>query len=256
MNSLETILDEHGDQVAAFIFEPMVQGAAGMRVYPSKVLTRAFEICRKHGVLTIDDEVAMGFGRTGKRFACEHAGVTPDIMCLAKGLTAGYLPLSATVVSSEIYDEFKGKHPGDRIFHHGHSFTGNPLAASAAVAALTLFKRDDIPDCLSDLMEQFRTCLKATFEDCPIVGDIRSIGMVGALELVRDRTTKERLPEKSRIAERVCRKATERGILLRPLGDVIYFIPAFIITEEQIDHMFGITRECLNEVLDEESTNL
>ncbi len=256
MDSLEKILNEQGERIAAFIFEPMVQGAAGMRVYPSKVLTRAFEICRGYGILTIDDEVAMGFGRTGKRFACEHAEVVPDIMCLAKGLTAGYLPLSATVVSSQIYEEFKGTYPGDRIFHHGHSFTGNPLAASAAVAALTLFERDKIPECLSDLMKRFRTGLKTIFEDSPVVGDIRSIGMVGALELVADRTTKKRLPKEKRIADRVCRKAIERGILLRPLGEVIYFIPAFIITEEQIDHMFGVTRECLDEVLDEEAGNL
>ncbi len=256
MDSLEKILDEHGEQVAAFIFEPIVQGAAGMRVYPAKVLTRAFEICRRYGILTIDDEVAMGFGRTGKRFACEHAGVVPDIMCLAKGLTAGYLPLSATVVSSRVYEEFKGAYPGDRIFHHGHSFTGNPLAASAAVAALTIFTRDQIPESLSDLMTRFRDRLKSSFEDCPIVGDIRSVGMVGALELVADRATRERLPGDKRIADRVCNKAVERGILLRPLGDVIYFIPAFIITEEQIDHMFGITRECLDEVLDEEAGNL
>jgi adenosylmethionine-8-amino-7-oxononanoate aminotransferase len=252
MDSLHRLLERHGEEVAACIVEPMVQGAGGMRMYPPKVLERVAELCSRYGALLIDDEVAMGFGRTGKMFACEHAGVTPDIMCLAKGLTAGFLPLSATAVTEEIYGEFCGGFPSDRIFHHGHSFTGNPLAASAACATLEIFHRDNLPESIQPTMAWFREQLQR-FADLEAVGDIRSIGMVGAIELVQNRATRARFPADRRIGFRVARKSIENGVLIRPLGDVIYFIPAFIVTREQIDQMFSVTFQAIREVLDEES---
>jgi adenosylmethionine-8-amino-7-oxononanoate aminotransferase len=255
MDSLEEILKVHGETIAACIFEPMVQGAAGMRIYPARVLHKIFALCNRFGVLTIADEVAMGFGRTGELFACQHAGVVPDIMCLAKGLTGGYLPLAATVVTEKIYAQFCGDFLSERTFEHGHTFTGNPLAASAACATMEIIQSQNLPYAIHDTMAFFRTQLKQ-FEAFEIVGDIRSIGMVGAIELVQSRATKTRLPVERRIPFRICRKALDRGVLIRPLGDVIYFIPAYIITREQIVSMVSITVDAIREVMDEEAADL
>jgi adenosylmethionine-8-amino-7-oxononanoate aminotransferase len=255
MESLKGILERHGEEIAAVTVEPMVQGAGGMRVYPAKALRRVAELCRRYGTLLIDDEVAMGFGRTGKLFACQHADVVPDIMCLAKGLTAGYLPLSATVTTDAIYEQFQGAFPSDRIFHHGHSFTGNPLAASAACAALRIIARDRLPASIADTMLYFREGL-GRFAAIEQVGDIRSIGMVGALELVQRRETKKRFDPARRIGYRIARKAIDKGLLIRPLGDIIYFMPAFIAARDQIDAMFAITEECIRKTLDEEAAHL
>jgi adenosylmethionine-8-amino-7-oxononanoate aminotransferase len=251
MDSLATLIDRHADAIAACIFEPMVQGAAGMRVYPAKVLTRIFDLCRQSGVLTIADEVFTGFGRTGSMFACAHAGQTPDIMCVAKGLTGGFLPMAATMVREEVFSEFCGTPGSDRIFHYGHSFTGNPIAAAAACAALSIIKRENIPESAAGAMRHFEIRLRE-FIDLPIVGDIRALGMIGALELVRDRRTKEKLPAEERIAFNICRRALEHGLIIRPLGDVIYFVPPLIITVDEIDTMFGIAHKTINEVMDAE----
>ncbi len=250
MDSLEEILKQRGERIAACIFEPMVQGAAGMRIYPAKVIARVFELCRRYGVLTIADEVAVGFGRTGTRFACEHAQCVPDMMCLAKGLTGGYLPLAATAVGEDLYQEFCGAYPSERIFCHGHSFTGNPLAAAAACAALQIIARDDLPRSVHGVMRYFQEQLK-TFQRFEQIGDIRSIGMIGALEFVKDRSTKEPFPAADRFAHRIARRARKRGLILRPLGDVLYFFPALTITREQIDTMFAATSEAIEEAHDE-----
>ena len=257
MDSLECILKENGSKIAACIFEPMVQGAVGMRIYPAKVLTRVFALCREHGVLTIADEVATGFGRTGRFFACDHAGVVPDMMCLAKGLTAGYLPLAATAVREELYQEFRGAFPEDRIFHHGHTFTGNPLAASAACAVMKILREGDYPAAVGDTMEYFGHELRERFGGYANIGDIRSIGFVGALEFVADRENKRCLPADRRIPFRICGRAlAHHGLLIRPLGDVIYFMPAYTITREQIDTVYDRTEAAIRDVLDEETTNL
>jgi adenosylmethionine---8-amino-7-oxononanoate aminotransferase len=248
MDSLDTLLSSLNGGVAACIFEPMVQAAAGMRVYPAKALKRIFELCKKHGVLTIADEVAMGFGRTGKLFACEHANAVPDIMCVAKGLTGGYLPMAATLTSEEIYGRFCGDFASGREFQHGHTFTGNALAAAAAFETLSIIKEQGIPGSLSGKMSFFQKKLEE-FYDFDIVGDVRSIGMVGAIELVGDRQSKERLPPAQRTAFFIARKALEYGLLIRPLGDVLYFIPAYSITEEQITSMFQMARKAIEETL-------
>ena len=250
MKSLERILDEKGDTIAACIFEPMVQGAAGMRVYPAKVLKRLFAACKVHGVLTIADEVATGFGRTGKLFACEHAGVTPDIMCLAKGLTGGCLPMAATVAREEVYAAFRGNHLAGKELAHGHSFTGNPLAAAAACETLAIMREENIPGSLETKMEFFRKGLEA-LRGIEGVGDIRSIGMIGAIELVADEKTKQPYPPEKRIPFRIAQKALENGVLIRPLGNVLYFVPPYIITKEQITAMFEVTVQALRDVFHE-----
>ncbi|MBN1578642.1 MAG: adenosylmethionine--8-amino-7-oxononanoate transaminase [Chitinispirillaceae bacterium] len=251
MDSLEKLLDEYHSSVAAFIFEPMAQGAVGMRIYPAVVLERCFALCKKFGILTIADEVAMGFGRTGKMFACEHAHVSPDIMCLAKGLTGGYLPLAATVVNKTIFDAFKGDAFSNRTFEHGHTFTGNALASAAACASLELLREYDIPASLGARSSQLSKLLR-TFYRYDIVGDVRTLGMVGAIELVADRATKKRLPARERIPFTICRNARAKGLLIRPIGDVIYFMLPYLTTEEQLDRVVAITHEAFKETIDEQ----
>jgi adenosylmethionine---8-amino-7-oxononanoate aminotransferase len=248
MDSLETIFEEHRGSIAACIFEPMVQGAAGMRVYPAKALKKIFALCEQYNILTIADEVAVGFGRTGKLFACEHAQRVPDIICLAKGLTGGYLPMGVTAVKEHIFEEFKGGPGSGRILCHGHSFTGNPLAAAAACASMALIRDLDIPASLDKLIGRFKNGLES-FREYAVVGDVRSIGLIGAIEFVRDNKSKEPFPASYRFALSVVRKALEHGLLVRPLGDVLYFIPAFIITGEQVDAMFSILHQSIKDVL-------
>jgi adenosylmethionine-8-amino-7-oxononanoate transaminase len=248
MDSLETLLNDQSASIAACIVEPMVQATVGMRVYPAKVLKRISDLCKSHDVLLIADEVAMGFGRTGRLFACEHAGIVPDIMCCAKGLTGGYLPMAATLTSEKIYSEFCGDYASGREFQHGHTFTGNPLAAAAACETLTILKEENIPASLSGKTAFFQNGLQQ-FIELNCVGDVRSIGMVGAIELVKNKTTKEKLPVKNRLPFLIARKALEYGLLIRPLGDVLYFIPAYIITEEEIDWMFKTTIQAIKEVV-------
>ncbi len=248
MDSLKAILEAHGEQIAACIFEPMVQGVSGMRVYPPKVLKKIFALCEEYDILTIADEVAMGLGRTGKMFACDHAEVVPDMMCLAKGLTGGYLPLAVTAVKEKLYEEFCGDYLSNRTFEHGHTFTGNPLAAAAGCAALTMLVESDMPNSLAPLIDCFKTEL-LKFNDLECVGDIRNIGMVGALDIVKNRETREKFLPQQRFCYNVCKKAREKGLMIRPLGDCIYFMPAFIIETEQIKQMLAIARSAIEETL-------
>jgi adenosylmethionine-8-amino-7-oxononanoate aminotransferase len=247
MDSLESLLRENAGDVAACIFEPMLQGAAGMRVYPAKVLRRIFDLCEKYEVITIADEVATGFGRTGRLFACEHAGVAPDIICMSKGLTGGYLPMAVTAATEKIYREFRGDFRAGRELMHGHTFTGNPLAAAASLETLAIIREQNIPASLSEKISFFQKGLQR-FWNLDIVGDVRAIGMIGAVELVRNRITKEKLPAEKRIAFRACQKALEDGVLIRPLGDVIYFVPAYIISGEEMDLMFEATMNAIKNV--------
>jgi adenosylmethionine-8-amino-7-oxononanoate aminotransferase len=249
MAPLERLLDKRRGHIAACIFEPMVQGAVGMRVYPAKTLKRIFSLCKQYGVLTIADEVATGFGRTGKMFACEHTDEVPDIICLAKGLTGGYVPMGVTAVTEQIFEEFKGGFGSDRILYHGHSFTGNPLAAAAGCATMELLHDHAIPSSIGPLIERFKAEIEQ-FRSYDVAGDVRSIGLIGAIELVSDRRTKEPFSPSRRFAYSVARRALNHGLLVRPLGEVIYFIPAFIITEDQMGDMFSRLHLALKEELD------
>jgi adenosylmethionine-8-amino-7-oxononanoate aminotransferase len=248
MESLEKILQQKHHQIAACIFEPILQGACGMRIYPPKVLKRIFAACKKYNIITIADEVATGFGRTGKLFACMHADVVPDIMCLAKGLSGGFLPFAATCVKEHIYNEFCGTFIDGKQLEHGHSFTGNPLGASAACEALSLIKKQNIPYSLSPKMKYFCDRLNE-FGNINYIGDIRSIGFVGALEIVKNIKTKEPFPKEDRVCFKISQEAIKNGVLIRPLGNVIYFVPPFIIKEKEIDFMFDIVKKAIKKIL-------
>ncbi|MDR3012216.1 MAG: adenosylmethionine--8-amino-7-oxononanoate transaminase [Chitinispirillales bacterium] len=247
MDSLERILNQHGKNIAACIFEPMVQGAAGMRIYPPKVLQRIFDLCHRHGVITIADEVATGLGRTGKMFACDHAEVVPDIMCLAKGLTGGYLPIAVTAVDEKIYDIFKGAPKSNRTLNHGHTFTGNPLASSAAVAAMKLLIENQYPKSAESTMKYFSKKL-LSLNDHEHVAGIRHLGFIGAFEIVKDKMTKEKFPEEKHVPFKLSQIAAEKGLILRPLGNTVYYMPPFNITTEELDMIFALTKECIDDI--------
>ena len=237
--SVERILEEHSEEIVGIIVEPLVQAAGGMIIYPAEYLKKLKELCDKYGVLLIDDEVAMGFGRTGKMFAFEHAQIVPDLVCLAKGLTAGYLPLSVTLATDEIYQAFYDDYEKLKTFFHGHSFTGNPLAASIAVENLKILEEEKIIESLPPKIETLRKNLEK-FKEFDCVGDIRHIGMIGAVEIVKNKETKEPYRFEERIGAKIYKEALKKGAILRPLGSVIYFMPPYAITEEEIEHVVDI----------------
>ena len=244
LSSVEDILKTHSKEIAGIIIEPLVQAAGGMIIYPAEYLTRLKALCDKYNILLIDDEVAMGFGRTGKMFAFEHAGIVPDIICLAKGLTAGYLPLSVTMTTQKIYDAFYDDHEKLKTFYHGHSFTGNPLAASVAVENLKIHEEDNIVESLQPKIEKLGRELEK-FKKLECVGDVRQMGMIGAIEIVKDKTSKEPYPFKERIGQKVYREALKRGAIVRPLGNILYFMPPFIITEDEIELLTNIAYDSI-----------
>jgi adenosylmethionine-8-amino-7-oxononanoate aminotransferase len=243
-----TILEEqvaaHHFELAAVILEPVMQGAAGMLPQPPGYLTRVREVTRKYNVLLIADEVAVGFGRTGRMFACEHENISPDLMCLAKGLTGGYLPLAATLATDEIYDAFLGEFEEFKTFFHGHTFTGNPLAAAAALANLELFEKDRL---LESLPEKISLLTKRLGEmaEHPHVGDVRHRGLMVGIELVQDKTARQAFPIPRRTGHRVILEARNLGAILRPLGDTVILMPPLCISLEELDNLCEITKESI-----------
>ncbi len=233
INSVEEIFEKHHQEIAAMIVEPLVQGACGMRMYPAEYLKKLRALCDKYEIILIDDEVAMGFGRTGKMFAYEHAQITPDIVCLAKGITAGYLPLAVTMTTEKIFNAFYDDYEKYKAFYHGHSFTGNPLAASIALENLKIFKEENIIDRLQPKIEHFQKELDR-LKELKHVGDVRYTGMVAAVELVKNKESKETFDSSLRIGKKVYKEALKLGAILRPLGHIIYFIPPYVITDEEI----------------------
>jgi adenosylmethionine-8-amino-7-oxononanoate aminotransferase len=225
LKDLERLLVQEGESVAGVLVEPMLQGAGGMIVWPTEFLAGVRDLCTRHNTLMIADEVLTGFGRTGRMFACEHAGITPDIICLSKGLTAGYLPLAVTATTEEIYQAFLSD-DRSRAFFHGHSYTANPLGCAVAVASLDLFQSEGTLDTVQRLEQMFRNRLEP-LKALPNVGDVRVIGGVGIIELVSaggylDQT-----------GPQLSREFLKRGLLLRPLGNVLYFMPPYIITDSE-----------------------
>jgi adenosylmethionine-8-amino-7-oxononanoate aminotransferase len=237
LGDLERRLEAHGDEVAAVIVEPMLQGAGGMIMWPAEFLAGVRRLCDRHGVLLIADEVLTGFGRTGRLFACEHASVTPDIICLSKALTAGYLPMAATVVTRAVYEAFLSD-DHSRTFFHGHSFTANPLACAVAIASLDLLGEMDAIGRLARLESQLREGL-SPLQRLPIVGDVRVLGGVGAIELVSDKQTRSAGGYLDGIGPRLSAAFLERGLLLRPLGNIVYFMPPYVITDDEVDWVMG-----------------
>ncbi|RAT98799.1 adenosylmethionine--8-amino-7-oxononanoate transaminase [Brevibacillus sp. Leaf182] len=247
LSSLESLLKERAHEIAAMIVEPVVQGASGMIIMPDGCLKKIAELLRAHDVLLIADEVATGFGRTGKMFACEHDGVVPDIMAVAKGLTGGYLPVAATLVTEQIYDAFFADYEEQKTFFHGHSFTGNPLGCAVALANLRLMEERGVVQQVAQKATDLDQLLRQ-LRDLPHVGDIRQKGLMAGIELVRDKETKEPYHWNERIGVRVCQVAREKGLLTRPLGNVIVFIPPLVSTTEELADMVGILTESIQDV--------
>ncbi len=234
--------------LAAVIVEPLVQGAAGMLVMPDGYLARVRAVTRECGVLLVCDEVATGFGRTGTMFACEQEGVAPDIMAVAKGLTGGYLPLAATLATEDVYSAFLGRYEEFKTFFHGHSYTANPLGCAAALATLSIFEREDVLGRVADLSRRMGVEL-AFLADRPYVGDIRRRGLMAGVEIVASRETKASFPPEAKVGRRVVRKAREKGIVMRPLGDVVVLMPPLSSTEEEIVHLVRTAAWAMDEVL-------
>ena len=232
LDQLEQVLRQHHHQVAAMIIEPLVQGAAGIIMQPTGYLRGVRELTRKYDVLMIADEVAVGFGRTGTMFACEHENVTPDILCLAKGLTGGYLAMSATIATSEIWEAFLGE--GLKTFYHGHTYAGNPLAAAAALASLDVFEQEQTLANVAAQSTILSELLNTRLAEHPLVGDIRQRGLLAAIELVADKNSKAQLDPRHCTGARVCRRARDRGVWLRPLRDTLVIMPPLSISGEQI----------------------
>ncbi len=237
-DSLEKILKERGEHIAAVIVEPLLQGASGMIVHPVEFLQRVRALTKKHNVLLIADEVLTGFGRCGKMFACEIAGVTPDMMCLSKGITGGFLPMGATLVTGEIFDAFGGP-DSKRVFWHGHSYTGNPLACAAAVASLEIFRTEPVFERIAGIAAVHAERLSGIRRH-PRTGDTRSIGTVAAIELRDDEPG-----YLSGVGPKLYRFFLERNILLRPLGNVIYFLPPYCIDSGDLHRVYDVIEEAI-----------
>jgi adenosylmethionine---8-amino-7-oxononanoate aminotransferase len=237
---LDALLAEHGSQVAAVIVEPLVQGAAGMLMQPPGYLRQVRELCDEYGVLLICDEVATGFGRTGRMFACDHESVTPDLLCLGKGLTGGYLPLAATLATERVYEGFLGRFDEFRTFFHGHTFTGNPLACAAAIATLETFERERTMEFLGPKIALLTRLLEHRVAKLPGVVEVRQRGMMVGIELAPT-TGAERL------GHRVTLAARRRGAVIRPLGDVMVLMPALSISEPDLRRLVAITASAIAE---------
>jgi adenosylmethionine-8-amino-7-oxononanoate aminotransferase len=244
----ERVLGACGGVTAAIIVEPLMQGAAGMWAQPLGYLPAVAALARQHGTLLICDEVATGFGRTGEMFAVDHEGIQPDMMCLGKGITGGYLPLAATVISQEIFDRFLAPHDRFQAFFHGHTYTGNPLASAVAVANLEVFERENVLDRVRRRAERLGAHLRELSERHPHVGDVRQWGLMAGIELVRDRDRRKAYDPAERIGVRVISEARRHGVIIRPLGNVIILMPPLSITDDELDTLIRVTGEAIASV--------
>lgn len=249
LNSLKKILKNNHKKIAGLIIEPLMQGASGMLIQPKGFLKKVRELCDKYEVLMIVDEVATGFGRTGRMFASEHEQVLPDIMCTAKGITGGYLPLAATFVKEKIYEAFLGDYSKLKTFFHGHTYTGNPLACAAAIANLEIFEKEKTLVKLKPKIKYLLNRLKK-FRQLSHVGDIRQCGFMAGIELVKDKAAKKEYEIEEKIGIRVCADARKHGVILRPLGNVIVLMPPLSITIEQLDCLIDATYRSIVEITD------
>jgi adenosylmethionine---8-amino-7-oxononanoate aminotransferase len=240
---MRALLEEHGDRIAAVIVEPLVQGAAGILVHPDGYLRAVRELCDEFGVFLVCDEVATGFGRTGTMFACEQEGVTPDFMCLAKGITGGYLPLAATLTTERVYEGFLGRHEQFRTFFHGHTYTGNPLACAAALASLSIFEHERTIERLQAKIALLRELLDAHVRPLAAVKEVRQRGFMVGIEL-------HERPVTERTGHRVTLEARARGAIIRPLGDVVVLMPPLSIEASELRRLVEIASAAIGAAVD------
>ena len=234
--------------LAALVMEPLMQGAAGMWSQPVGYLHALSKICHRQGILLVLDEVATGFGRTGRLFACEHAGVTPDILCLAKGITGGYLPLAATLTTEEIFSAFLGEYQEYKSFFHGHTYTGNPLGCAAALASLELFEREDIIERMQPKVAYLQRRLDNDFLALRHVSDARQWGFMVGIELVEDKAGRKSYPPEKRIGHQVILEARKRSVMIRPLGDIVILMPPLNITDDELKVLLDVVYDCIRDV--------
>ncbi|WP_188794633.1 adenosylmethionine--8-amino-7-oxononanoate transaminase [Dyella nitratireducens] len=239
LEAMRVLLERHAHETCAVIVEPLVQCAGGMRMYHPSYLSGLRALCNQYNVHLIADEIAVGFGRTGTLFACEQASVAPDFMCLSKGLTGGTLPLSAVLTRQHVYEAFYAEYNAGKAFLHSHSYTGNPLACRAALETLNIFRDEPVLERNRALASHLAARL-APLHDHPNVADVRQHGMIAAVELVADKATRRAFPAEERRGLRVYLHGLEHGALLRPLGNVIYFMPPYVVNEGQIDHLVDV----------------
>ncbi len=246
LGSLETHLKNNDGTVAGIIVEPMLQGAGGMVAWPSEFLAGVRSLCDRYGTLMIADEVLTGFGRTGRMFACEHAAVTPDIICLSKGLTAGYLPMGVTAATESVYDAFLSE-DRQKTFFHGHSYTANPLACAVGIASLDIFRDENVLGRIARLEEQLREGFEL-LRDLPRVGDVRVIGGVGVVELTSTLANYQGGGYFDQVGPKLAQAFLDRNILIRPLGNVVYFMPPYVISDQETAQALDTIRAVLEEV--------
>jgi adenosylmethionine-8-amino-7-oxononanoate aminotransferase len=247
LNKMEDLINKHHDNIAGLIIEPLVQGAAGMITSPPGYLKGVRRLCNKYRIIMIADEVATGFGRTGTMFACEQENISPDILCLAKGMTGGYLPLASTIASEKIYNAFLGRYEELKTFFHGHTYTGNQLACAAAIANLEVFKQEKI----LKKMQKKISILKKELDriaEFPHVGDIRHKGFMVGIELVKDKNTGESYPLEEKTGWKVCDRARAKGLIIRPLGNVIVLMPPLSVSHQELKSLTRIAAEAIREV--------
>lgn len=245
----EKAFEQHGHETCAMIVEPLLQGSAGMRMYPPLYLKKLRKLCDDYNVLLIADEIATGFGRTGKMFAFDHAEVSPDMMCLSKGLTGGYMPMAITITTDKIYNAFYAEYREGKAFMHSHTYSGNPLGCSAALAVLKVLREENILEQAAVRAEYLTNALFTALGNHPNVGEIRHLGLIHAIELVADKQSKMPFNSELRTGYQIYKKALEKGLILRPLGDVLYFNPPLIIDEKAIDEAIMICVQAMEEIL-------
>jgi adenosylmethionine---8-amino-7-oxononanoate aminotransferase len=244
---MERILAQHAGESAAVILEPLVQAAGGMIVWPAGYLRGVRKLCLKYNVLLIADEVATGFGRTGKMFACEHEEISPDIMCLSKGITNGYMPLAATLTTDEIYSAFLGDFGELKTFFHGHSYTGNPLACSAALASINIFEKDSTLQKIAPKNDIIDNTL-SELSELNHVGDVRHRGLMAAVELVRDKVTREAYAWQEKMGWKIAYDMRSRGVVIRPLGHILVIMPPLAIGEDNLKYFMSALKKSIVEV--------
>lgn len=243
IKELEDLIVKNHNEIACMIVEPMVQGAAGIKIYSARFLKAARELTKKYNIHLIDDEIAMGFGRTGKMFACEHAEIEPDMICIAKGLSSGYYPIAILCITTDIFNAFYADYKEGKSFLHSHTYSGNPLGCRIALEVLKIFREENILKTVNEKGAYLKQKMNDIFKDKPYVKDIRNIGLIGAIEL------KDNLLPNIRVGKEIYNLALKKGVFVRPIGNSIYFMPPYIITYEEINKMLQVCKESIEELL-------